>query len=247
MVDSQVTAGRAVVEVLRCSARAGLRRGMPVLGADLLLSEIARQGSNASPGPLSQPMSDLDAALRRVSVHPTGAGTDRDNRESGHIATVDVDAMLREVLWEVTVFTKRGLRFSVEGANFPQWSDAVREALAAALTEAASAGVSRAGPTHLMLGLLSDPVGPVATMLPDTKLNRLDLIELLRADVSCQAEAEPYAPLVRLLESVGGIDAPMPWVARRLVAHMRHSTTRTSRYRNVVMPCFEVETRGRPY
>jgi hypothetical protein len=123
-------------------------------------------------------------------------------------------------------------RFIGRRASGPaRWHTSTVSGLRAALEEARAAGVGYAGRTHLIAGLLHDPVGALSGLGAD----RDELIAMVRADPSWQEPGPPYGPCVSRLDAAREL-SERTGLRGRWDRKLRRDWIGGNRYRGAVLP-----------
>jgi ATP-dependent Clp protease ATP-binding subunit ClpA len=170
-------------------------------------------------------MLDVGKALSHAGRGATLEASD----EAGpveHPDATEASATLREAGWRALELRRaqRGAGSEddpVEGGI--NWHDSVRRALEHALEEARSVGLSRANRTHLAIGVLRDPIGPVATMFDRADIDRTLFVDRLRRTRSTNRNGRPRSPAAGKLNMTERANAGNPWWMRTLGLIVRRS------------------------
>jgi hypothetical protein len=202
--------GGSVFQALLGAGRRAGRKGTGPVTSTAVLAHLARW-----PAPDEAPVvNQVRLALRTDGGWPPApepAGT------SAHVGADRVSAVLREARWRLA--ERQPVDRPVVG-----WHPSVAAALTATIAEARSAGVDRAGPNHLMVGLLGtgDEQAPFAASL--------------RADPSWRQPGEPHVPLVNRLDITEELDERngrlLAWLGRQL----RRGRARRTRFGGTLAP-----------
>jgi hypothetical protein len=220
--------GDGVFRALLATYRRGMREGRHHLDCDLVLAESVKLANARSVGVPDEVRVRLAQAIQRVDVPDRKAYTGPDLAVVPE-PIIEVEALLREVVWRATNYSGRRLRERYRAGDGapPMWSDSVGIALGTCLTEARSAGVAYVSGTHLLLGLLVDHTGRAATLARDAGIDPDELAEELRRSSGWTEPGPPRAPLMSLLDMEGVLDTPMPWILRPLSRYLRLTVRRS--------------------
>ncbi|MFB4317706.1 Clp protease N-terminal domain-containing protein [Actinomadura sp. 21ATH] len=190
-------ASRELLEPLVRTFDRAFRLGLPGVGTEHLLFALLK-GESAAIGVLA-PKAGAKGALMGVIA---GKGPDHWLSADGGAGTPapEAAALLREAEWSAR--ERREARGKDDRPGVPP-SGALAAAVDRALRAARELGVGRAGPAHLLMGLLHDPGNRASEALLERGLGREEVLARLAVHPSAREEGTPHAPAVDGLRNMG--------------------------------------------
>ena len=183
-------ASREVKDTLVEAFRRAVRDGRPDVGTEHLL--FALLGGDSAAKDLLAPRARDSGSLMGVITAKGAehwAGEDRSGESPGCRTAA---ALLREAAWTAS-----------RDEAPPRPTGALTAALAQALKQAESLGVSRANTSHLLMGLLHDPGNRACEALLERRMDRGDLIDRLAVHPSAHQDGTERPDALSGLRNMG--------------------------------------------